>query len=92
MIVDIKWGARWGLLGGVITGCITAVILVFAEDLPAGVTAPRVVLSYPIAGLIAGVLTGLVRPLLTSRRNAAIIGAGIGIVVAACMPAGETSA
>lgn len=81
MLNDVRWGAKWGLACGVAFGCITALILLLKEELPRGVSPVVIVLSYPVAGFLAGTAVGFMRRFLTTRRNSMVVGAVTGVMV-----------
>lgn len=82
---DLRWGAGWGLFGGVIYMLFAAVVVVGIKggmsDAPAGVTWLTLLGIYPVAGIAAGLITGLLRPWLKTRRKSMVVG-----MVAAFLP------
>lgn len=82
MASRIIWGMKWGLLGGSVVGLWAALILMAKGHVDLGVSRALVVLAYPTAGILAGMLTGVARPLLTTRRRCTMAGAVIGVPTA----------
>lgn len=84
--VDLRWGARWGLFGGTVYLGFAAVVVALAGGLEGSrlehVRLPVLLGAYPVLGVVAGLIVGLFRPALKTRRGAMLVG------VVAGFPAG----
>jgi hypothetical protein len=79
---DVGWGARQGIVVGAVLGLFAAVVIMARGGLPpdAPVPAMVVIASYPVFGLIGGLIVGAFRSRLSSRTQAT------GIVTVAVFP------
>lgn len=75
---DVRWGAGWGLFGGLVYLGFAAVVIVLKNAADASVSerinVPVLLSMYPILGVVAGCIMGLLRPLLKTRRGAMLVG------------------
>lgn len=84
---NLAWGASWGLFAGSVVALIVAGVLLLKPEVPAGVSPVVIVLAYPLAGVVAGVFVGMLRPLIVSRKASCLVGAVAGVPgLAALMP------
>ena len=92
---NLLWGVEVGGIGGVLYGLAALGVIGLKGWPDMGIHPLLLFLLYVLAGLVVGGTVGLLRPLLTTRRRAALAGplAGIpGILVLAPAPLGPISA
>lgn len=75
---DLRWGAGWGLFGGVVWGVFAAVVIILRDGIPESaperVTPLTLLTLYPLGGIGAGLVVGLLRPFARERSGAMLVG------------------
>jgi hypothetical protein len=71
---NLYWGARWGGFLGAVFMLFAVVVLLFKGPNPDGISLILILGAYPASGVLAGLIVGLLRPVLVSRSSAMAVG------------------